>query len=55
MAKSHLEEARAKLKALSLAAAEMADAVDAANRARQRVAELQVAISKDLDKAGAGE
>ena len=49
----HIAEARKALSDLALAAAAMADAVDAANKARLRVAELQVVVSKHLEEVGA--
>ncbi|UES40957.1 hypothetical protein [Roseibium aggregatum] len=48
----HIAEARKALSDLALAAAAMADAVDAANKARLRVAELQAVVSKHLEEVG---
>ena len=48
----HIAEARKALSDLALAAADMADAVDAANKARLRVAELQAVVAKHLEEVG---
>lgn len=49
----HIGEARAALKQLGDAAADMADAQAAADKARQRVIELQADVDRHLEKAGA--
>ncbi|MCK7615208.1 hypothetical protein [Roseibium sediminicola] len=48
----HIAEARAALKDLATAGAELADAVEAANKARLRVADQLVVLSKHLEEVG---